>query len=164
MIQSSAVPRMKPLSCPSQFILWQQRMVKNNFQEKEASHSILVFQRHFVTTCCYYMSTTLLLEKTEHWNPGILRISAWSKNNFSCWIHCNQQSTRNSIHGMYEWSSLTPAHSNYYFALLNKNGIYGFYNINNSRSKAGPLGVNNDLHIEVSFNSVLRWGHTQKWS
>ena len=29
---------MKPLSCPSQFILWQQRVVKNNFQEKELSH------------------------------------------------------------------------------------------------------------------------------
>ena len=41
---------MKPLSCPSQFILWQQREVKNNFQEKETSHkcSILAFGRLFV--------------------------------------------------------------------------------------------------------------------
>ena len=40
---------MKPLSCPSQFILWQQRG-KNNFQEKELSHkcSTLVFVRLFV--------------------------------------------------------------------------------------------------------------------
>ena len=30
---------MKPLSCPNQFILWQQRAVKNNFQEKELSHN-----------------------------------------------------------------------------------------------------------------------------
>ena len=35
---------MKPLSCPSQFILWQQRAVKNNFQEKEPSHK--VFYNH----------------------------------------------------------------------------------------------------------------------
>ena len=51
---------MKPLSCPSQFILWQQRVVKNNFhserevkkdfQEKELSHkcSTLELVRLFV--------------------------------------------------------------------------------------------------------------------
>ena len=41
---------MKPLSCPSQFIWGQQRVVKNNFQEKELSHrcSTLVLVRLFV--------------------------------------------------------------------------------------------------------------------
>ena len=41
---------MKPLSCPSQFILWQQRAVKNNFQEKELSYkcSTSAFVRLFV--------------------------------------------------------------------------------------------------------------------
>ena len=34
---------MKPLSCPSQFILSQQSAVKNNFQEKELSHKCLAF-------------------------------------------------------------------------------------------------------------------------
>ena len=42
----------QPLSCPSQFFLWQQRAVKNNFQEKELSHkySTLVLARLFVAT------------------------------------------------------------------------------------------------------------------
>ena len=47
----SAIPGMKPLSCPShQFILWQQRAVKNDFQEKELFHncSTLAFVRLFV--------------------------------------------------------------------------------------------------------------------
>ena len=40
---------MKPLSCASQFILWQQKAVKSNFQEKEQSHkcSTLEFARLF---------------------------------------------------------------------------------------------------------------------
>ena len=43
---------MKPLSCPSQFILWQPRAVKNNFQEKEIYHkcSTLEFVRLFGAT------------------------------------------------------------------------------------------------------------------
>ena len=55
MIQFSAIPGMKPLSCPSQFIFWQQqRVVKNNFQEKELSalshkcSTLGVFVRPFV--------------------------------------------------------------------------------------------------------------------
>ena len=42
--------RMKPLSCPSQFILRHQRAVKNDFQEKELFYncSTLVFVRLFV--------------------------------------------------------------------------------------------------------------------
>ena len=45
LIQFSPIQGMKPLSCPGQFILLQQRAVKNNFQEKELSHecSTLVF-------------------------------------------------------------------------------------------------------------------------
>ena len=34
---------MKPLSSPSQFILWQERAVKNNFKEKELSHKHSTF-------------------------------------------------------------------------------------------------------------------------
>ena len=50
LIQFSKIPRMKPLSCPSWFILWQQREVKNNFQEKELAHkcSTLALVRLFV--------------------------------------------------------------------------------------------------------------------
>ena len=50
MIQFSAIPGMKPLSSPSQFILWQQRAVKNNFEEKELSHkcSTVALVRLFV--------------------------------------------------------------------------------------------------------------------
>ena len=50
LIQFSVIPGMKLLSCPSQFILWQQRAVKTNFQENELSHkhSTLVLVRLFV--------------------------------------------------------------------------------------------------------------------
>ena len=49
LIQFNAIPGMKLLSCPSQF-LWQQRAVKNNFQANELSHkhSTLVLVRLFV--------------------------------------------------------------------------------------------------------------------
>ena len=50
LIQFSTIPGRKLLSCPSQFNLWQQRAVKNNFQEDELSHkhSTLVLVRLFV--------------------------------------------------------------------------------------------------------------------
>ena len=52
LIQFSAIPGMKPLGCPSQFLLWQPREVKNNFQEKELSHKCSTLGRlsDFVAT------------------------------------------------------------------------------------------------------------------
>ena len=53
------MPGMKPLSCPSQFILGQPREVKNNFQEKELSHkcSTLAFVRLIAAAATVYQET-----------------------------------------------------------------------------------------------------------
>ena len=55
---------MKPLSCPSHFILWQQRAVKNIFQEKELSHK------------CSTLDILLLAAATVHQESHFWRTEA----------------------------------------------------------------------------------------
>ena len=57
------IPRMKPLSCPSQFSLWKQRAVKNNFQKKYLFHkcSSLAFERVFVA------AATTVYQQSHFW-------------------------------------------------------------------------------------------------
>ena len=55
-IQSSAEPRMKPLSCPSQFILCNKGQSRTISSRKRhpIKCSILVFQRHFAAAATIY--------------------------------------------------------------------------------------------------------------
>ena len=46
LIQFSAIPGMKRLSCPSQFVLYGQRAINNNFQEKELSSTLAFVRLH----------------------------------------------------------------------------------------------------------------------
>ena len=59
---------MKPLGCPSQFILGQQRAIKNNFRDKGTSYkcSTLEFVRIFVSVAATVYQRTSLLDKTEN--------------------------------------------------------------------------------------------------
>ena len=58
---------MEPLSSPSQFILWQERAVKDNFKEKELSHkhSTLVLVRLFVAAASTIFTKHLIIWRTE---------------------------------------------------------------------------------------------------
>ena len=71
LIQFIATPGMKPLSCPRQFIWGQQRVVKNNFQEKRAISYMFYFGacKTFCCCSCYYLPRTSSL---ENWRPGTL--------------------------------------------------------------------------------------------
>ena len=98
-IQFSAIPGMKPLSCPSQFILWQ-GAVKNNFQEKKLFHrgSTLGFVRLFAAAA----ATSIHFWRLEG-HAGTLCISVWICNTW-----CNLMQEIQFLGG----SNLTHAHSN----------------------------------------------------
>ena len=117
---------MKPLSCPSQFILWQQRAVKNNFQEKELSHncSTLVFIWLFVA------EAATVYQEPHFWRTEGQEHFAFllDQKNFCVWIPCNAWSNLTQEIQFLEFmggSNLTHAHSNYLICMcfIRKNTV-----------------------------------------
>ena len=80
---------MNPSSCPNQFIVWQQRAVKNKFQEKELSHkcSTLVFERFFVapTATVYRGSHFLTRLRTKGDQKKLSRLWSNLTQKFNPW-------------------------------------------------------------------------------
>ena len=108
----STIPGMKPLSGPSQFILWQQRVV--NFQEKELSHkcSTSAFERLFVA------AAATVYQEPHFWRTEGHKLfsSIWPKI-FHIWIHCKAWYNLTQDIEFMGGSNLTHAHSNYWICV-----------------------------------------------
>ena len=98
--QYHTIPRTNLLSCPSQFILWQQRAVKNNFQEKELSHECSTLRLSVAAAATVYQDLT----SGQDWEMkarNSLQFFLWSKNIFF-FLRLNPFNARNlipEIHG-----------------------------------------------------------------
>ena len=117
LIQFSAILGMKPISCSSQFILWQQKAVKNNFKKKELFHKwfTLVFVRLFVA------ALAIVYQESHFWRTeGQEFLHLCVNKNFSCLNHCNAWSNLMQEIQFLKFmvgSSLTHAHLHYLFCM-----------------------------------------------
>lgn len=87
---SNFVQGMKPLSWPSQFSIWQQRAVVNNFHLKELFHVLTqCLKRLFVA------AATTLYQESHFWaglrTEELFAFLFWPEN---FWIHCNTWSKK----------------------------------------------------------------------
>ena len=89
---------MKPLSCPSHFILWQQGWSRTISRRKSYPINVLpwAFERLFVAVAAtVYQEPHFWTRLRTDWKPRTPCISVLSQKNVHVWIHCNA------------WSNLT---------------------------------------------------------